>query len=138
VVTANVLACFYHYGRGHYFPRTLEYVRDVLLHRKYVQGSRYYPSVDCCLGFFGRLLQASKDVVLHATLGALLKSRLEERVGESGNALDLAMHVIACESMGIECGVDRRLLVASQWEDGGWLVGYMRMGRRELRLGIGG
>ena len=108
VVTANVLACFYHFGRGYQLTRTLQHIHDALLHRTYIHGTRYYPSSDCCLGFFGRLLQSSNDEAhLQATIGSLLKSRLQERVGESGSALDLALRVLACDSLDIECSVDR-------------------------------
>lgn len=87
-----MLACFYSFGRGHQLGHTLQLVQSVLLHRTYIQGTRYYPSPDCCLFFFGRLLQSSQDVHLKATLGSLLKERMQERVGterkrpRSGNA----------------------------------------------------
>ena len=126
VVTANVLACFYRSGRGHRLAHTLQQVHDAILNRSYINGTRYYPSADCCLGFFARLLQfGADDHNLQATMGPLLKSRLQERVGENGNALDLAMRVLACDSLGIECSADREALLRSQCQDGGWEAGWL-------------
>ena len=102
-----------------------------------MHGTRYYPSPDCCLGFFGRLLQYSEDHShLQATIGPLLKSRVQERVGESGNALDLAMRVLACDSLGMECSVDRHTLVYLQCQDGGWESGWIyRYGSTGVKIG---
>ncbi|KAF2867149.1 HAD-like domain-containing protein [Massariosphaeria phaeospora] len=137
VVCANVLACFYHYGRGYQFPRTLQHIHDVLLHRTYIDGTRYYPSADCCLGFFVRLLQsAPDDGHLQARLGPVLRSRVAERVGESGSPLDLAMRVLACDALGIEHGDDCRTLRRLQCQDGGWEPGWMyRYGSTGIKIG---
>lgn len=125
VVSANVLACFYSFGRGHQLEQTLQLIHSVLLHRIYIQGTRYYPSPDCCLFFFGRLLRSSEDVHLKATIGPLLQERMQERVGQSGKALDLAMRILTCDSVGLSCDVDRRTLLGLQCEDGGWKGGWM-------------
>ena len=137
MVTANVLACFYHFGRGDQLKHTLQHIHDVLLYRTYIHGTRYYPSIDCCLGFFGRLLQSShNNAHLQSTIGPLLKSRLEERVGESGSALDLAMRILACNSLAVECGVDRNTLLRIQCQDGGWEPGWMyRYGSTGVKIG---
>lgn len=107
------------------------------MHRTYIHGTRYYPSLDCCLGFFGRLLQSSrKNTHLQATIGPLLKLRLEERVGESGSALDLAMRILACNSLAVECSVDRHTLLRLQCQDGGWESGWMyRYGSTGVKIG---
>ncbi|KAI1819273.1 HAD-like protein [Xylaria intraflava] len=125
IVSANVLACFYSYNRGHELERTLQVVRSMLANRSYLQGTRYYPSPDCCLGFIGRLAQSSGDARLHDTLDSLLRSRLRERVGLGGSALDLAMRIITCSQMGIPCGEDRRTLLDLQCEDGAWEGGWL-------------
>lgn len=125
VVSANILACFYSYGRGHEHERTLQLVHSMLSDRSYVQGTRYYPSPDCCLGFIGRLLQSSSDAHLQTTLGALLKSRVRERLGLDGSALDLAMRIITCARVGVECEEDRHTLLGMQCEDGSWEAGWM-------------
>ena len=91
-----------------------------------MHGTHYYPSPDCCLGFFGRLFQSAADNThLQPTIGPLLQSRLQERVGEGGNALDLAMRVLACDSLGVECSVDRHALLRLQERDGGWESGWL-------------
>lgn len=137
VVSANVLACFYTFGRGHELARTLQHIHDVLLYRTYLNGTRYYPSPDCCLGFFARLLHSSRhDAHLQATLGNLVRLRVQERVGEKGSALDLAVRVIACDSLGVECTADRHALQGLQGHDGSWEPGWMyRYGSTGIRLG---
>lgn len=97
----------------------------MLLDRSYLQGTRYYPSPDCCLGFIGRLLRSSSDAHLQMALGPLLKSRVRERLGLGGSALDLAMRIITCAQMGVACEGDRRVLLDLQCEDGSWDAGWM-------------
>ena len=76
------------------------------------------------------------DAHLQATLGPLLKSRLEERIGESGSALDLAMRVLACSSLGIKCSVDLHTLLELQCQDGSWENGWLyKYGSTGLRIG---
>ena len=137
VVSSNVLACFYHFGRGRQFDETVRLICDVLERRIYLEGTRYYPSPDCCLGFFTRLLQYSgSETYLRDTLGPLLKEGLKERVGKDGSVLDLAMRITACDRMGIECEQDRRALAESQRPDGGWDLGWMyRYGSTGIRIG---
>ena len=139
VVSANVLACFYSFGRGQQLEHTLQMVHRTLLHRTYIQGTRYYPSPDCCLFFFGRLLQSSDDVHLKTTLGSLLKECTQERLGQSGSALDLAMRVLTCTVLGLDCGIDRRALLDLQCEDGGWKDGWINSyGSTGVRIGNSG
>jgi hypothetical protein len=97
----------------------------MLLDRSYMQGTRYYSSPDCCLGFIGRLLRSSSDAHLQMTLGPLLKSRVRERLGLGGSALDLAMRITTCAQMGIACKDDRRALLNLQCEGGSWEAGWM-------------
>ena len=108
----------------------------MLLDRSYIHGTRYYPSPDCCLGFIGRLLQSSSDAHLQMTLGPLLKSRLLERLGLDGTALDLAMRIITCSQMEIACEGDCRTLLALQCEDGSWESGWMyQYGSMGIKIG---
>ena len=58
-------------------------------------------------------------------LGSLLKERIQERVGQSGNALDIAVRIIVCKWLSLDCGVDCHTLLGMQCEDGGWNVGWM-------------
>ena len=136
VVSANVLACFYSFGRGQQLGHTLEFIHSVLLHRTYIQGTHYYPSPDCCLFFFGRLLQSSNDVHLKTSLGPLLKERTQERVGQSGSALDLAMRILTCSSLDLDCDIDHHSLLELQCEDGGWEGGWLyRYGSTGVNIG---
>ena len=131
-----MLACFYHFGRGQQLGHTLKAIQSVLLNRAYIQGTRYYPSPDCCLYFFGRLLHSSDDIHLRTTLGPLLKERMQERIGQSGNALDLAMRIATCSSLNLDCFNDRRALCDLQCEDGGWNEGWMyRYGSTGIKFG---
>ncbi|KAI1173383.1 HAD-like protein [Nemania sp. FL0916] len=136
IVSANILACFYSYGRGHEFEQTLRLIQSMLLDRSYSQGTRYYPSPDCCLGFIGRLLRSSDDLCLQSALGPLLASRLRERLGLGGSALDLAMRVSACAQLGIPCEQDRQCLLKLQCDDGSWEPGWMyQFGSRGMKIG---
>ncbi|TGO17743.1 hypothetical protein BTUL_0015g00790 [Botrytis tulipae] len=136
IVSANILACFYTYDRGHKFENTLQLIHSMLLDRSYIQGTRYYPSPDCCLGFIGRLLRSSSDPHLQMTLGPLLKSRVRERLGLEGNALDLAMRIITCIQMGVDCEEDRCALLKLQCDDGSWEAGWMyQYGTNGMKIG---
>ncbi|KAI1108083.1 HAD-like protein [Nemania sp. NC0429] len=136
IVSANVLACFYSFERGHEFERTLQLLHTMLLDRSYAKGTRYYPSPDCCLGFIDRLLRSSRNAHLQTSLAPLLASRLRERLGMSGDALDLAMRVKSCTHMGIACEDDRSRLLDMQCEDGGWEGGWIyRYGSTGVKVG---
>ena len=131
-----MLACFYTFGRGQQLGHTLEWIPNVLLQRTYMQGTRYYTSPDCCLFFFGRLLQSSNDVHLKTSLSPILKERTQERVGKSGSALDLAMRILTCNALDIKCEIDRSTLFKLQHEDGDWEVGWMyKYGKTGIKLG---
>ena len=58
-------------------------------------------------------------------LGSLLKERIQERVGQSGNALDIAVRILVCKWLSLDCGVDCHTLLGMQCEDGGWTAGWM-------------
>ena len=125
VVSANVLSCFYTFGRGQQLELTLQTIHSALLQRTYIQGTRYYSSADCCLFFFGRLWQSSNDDHLRATLGPLLKERTREQIGKAGSALDLAVRILTCSALDLNCDIDRRTLLDLQREDGSWEIGWM-------------
>ena len=127
VVSANVLTCFYTFGRGHShgLELTVRMIHNILLQQEYLHGTRYYPSPDCCLFFFARLLRCSDAEYLQTMLGPLLKERIQERVGLSGSAMDIAMRILACKWLGLESGDDRHVLLDKQCEDGGWDASWM-------------
>lgn len=108
----------------------------MLLDRAYIKGTRYYPSPDCCLGFISRLLVSSSDRHLHETLGPLLKSRVRERLGLGGSAMDLAMRILGCAAVRLPCEDDRRTLLELQCGDGSWKAGWMyQYGSTGIKIG---
>ena len=69
-------------------------------------------------------------------IGSLLKERVQERVGQSGNALEIAMRILVCKWLSVDCGGDRHTLLNMQREDGGWDAGWMyRYGSTGIRIG---
>ena len=131
----NVLHLFYSHGRGHELPGALAFVRQVLANRAYVDGTRYYER-DCVLYFAARLLASADDAELHGALGDVVRARLQEAVGAPGDALALAMRVVACVSVGLHDEVDVWRLRPLQCEDGGWERGWCcRYGKTGIRMG---
>lgn len=124
VVVVNVLHLFYSHGRGEELPAALAWVHQVLVHRAYAEGTRYY-FPDAFLYFLARLLCASPNPALHALLAPPLKERIQERVGMPADSLGIVMRVLTCASVGIRDEVDMRLLLPLQMEDGGWEIGWI-------------
>jgi hypothetical protein len=53
-----------------------------------------------------------------------------------GSALDLAMRILACDTLGVECNIDRKVLLRLQCEDGSWEPGWMyQYGTTRIKLG---
>lgn len=97
----------------------------MLKHRAYMNGTRYYDTPECFLYFLSRLLEITSDEKVHSALKPLLRDRLKERIGSSGDALALAMRVLACTRVGISDDIDMQHLLSLQREDGGWDGGRM-------------
>ncbi|KAG2043476.1 HAD-like domain-containing protein [Suillus americanus] len=136
VVCVNTLTLFYSYGRGHQLNRTLHWIREVLLHRAYLDGTRYYATPECFLYFLGRLLEISNDVYLVAYIKPLLIERIQERIGADGDALALSMRLRLCAYLGVHNDVDLRTLLPLQCEDGGWEIGWIyKYGSSGIRIG---
>ncbi|KAF7376184.1 Alpha-D-glucose-1-phosphate phosphatase YihX [Mycena sanguinolenta] len=136
VVCVNVLTLFYAYNRETELHSTLQWICEVLRNRAYLEGTRYYETAECFLYFLSRLLLSSNDQALHEALGALLKERLQERIGVEGDALQLAMRIVACNSMGVRNTVDLRKLRELQCEDGGFEIGWMyKYGSSNIKIG---
>ncbi|KAG2138330.1 Haloacid dehalogenase-like hydrolase-domain-containing protein [Suillus clintonianus] len=125
VVCVNVLTLFYSYGRGHQLDRTLQWIREVLLHRAYLDGTRYYVTPECFLYFVGRLLEISNDGYLAIHIKPLLIERVQERIGAEGDAMALSMRLCLCAYLGLRNNVDLRTLLPLQCEDGGWEIGWV-------------
>jgi hypothetical protein len=124
-VCVNVLTLFYKYNREAELQPTLQWICEVLRNRAYLDGTRYYETAECFLYFLSRLLLSSSDMALHTALGPMLKERLQERIGAEGDALQLAMRIVACASVGVRDDADLRTLLTLQHEDGGFEIGWM-------------
>jgi hypothetical protein len=69
------------------------------------------------LFFLSQFLSYCDDVDLHATLRPLLKERVQELIDDPGDALALAMRILACDFVGIRNEVDLDVLLALQSHD---------------------
>jgi hypothetical protein len=136
IVALNVLRLFYSRGRGQEVSPTLDWVLGVLEHRAHLDGTRYYETPECFLFFASKLLLATSDATLHARLVPLLRSRILERAGASGDALALAMRVLAGTVVGLRLEQDLAQLLPLQCEDGGWGPGWMyKYGSADIKIG---
>ncbi|KAI0832924.1 hypothetical protein BC628DRAFT_1407287 [Trametes gibbosa] len=125
VVCMNALTFSHTNGRAHELPETLDWVYAVLHNRAYAAGTLYYYGADSFLYFISRFLAVPRPLPFHANLHDLFKERLTERFGEPGDALALAMRILAATSVGLS---DRRgceQLLAMQAADGAWQTGWM-------------
>lgn len=136
VVCVNVLTLFYANGRGEELPRTFAWVQEVLINRGYTDGTRYYATPECFLFFMARLLEQIKGTKADLSLRPIFRQRVQEKIGSEGDALALAMRVLACASVGIRDEMDLRTLLALQQEDGGWEAGWMyKYGSSGINIG---
>ena len=109
---------------------------SVLEHRAYLEGTRYYETAECFLFFASQLLRATSDSTLHARLAPLLRTRILERTGAAGDALALAMRVLAGSVVGLRLENDLAQLLPLQHEDGGWGPGWMyKYGSSNIKIG---
>ncbi|KAK0185517.1 HAD-like domain-containing protein [Armillaria mellea] len=130
VVCVNVLHLFYSYAR------LQQWVYEVLLHRAYIQGSRYYETAECFLFFLYRFISDCEDPVIHSRFYPLLKERVMERIGAVGDGLALAMRLIVCDFTGVRNDIDLQTLRTFQCEDGGWDTGLIyKYGSSGLSIG---
>ena len=110
----------------------------VLEHRAYLDGTRYYETAECFLFFSARLLHKLKvrDEALHARLAHLLRERVLERAGCTGDALALAMRVIVGAAVGLRLERDLATLLPLQYEDGGWGPSWIyKYGSSGIKIG---
>lgn len=119
-MATNVLTFFYANSRGHELSTTLDWVYSVLLHEAYIDGTMYYYSPDAFLYFLSRLLP-----FVFERFASLFAKRCRERIGVDGDALALAMRVVAASAVGIEDRVDLDALLKMQEEDGAFPTGWV-------------
>ncbi|KAL3485495.1 HAD-like protein [Aspergillus germanicus] len=125
VIALNVLVAFHMHDRAYDLPQTLDWMLNILTHRAYIDGTRYYPTAEWFLYYMTRLLAVSNDTLLRETLEPILKTRVRERIGVAGDAFCLGMRLVTCRFLGIEDYQDRERLVDMQQVDGGWEVSSM-------------
>ena len=108
----------------------------MLEHRAYLDGTRYYETAECFLFFIARFLQNVRDEALHVRIAELLRERVLERSGCSGDALALAMRVLAGAAVGLRMERDLAALLPLQCEDGGWRLSWVyRHGSSDVKIG---
>jgi hypothetical protein len=115
-----VLSLFARYGREEELVKTISWVRDILYHRAYLSGTRYYASPEAFLFFFARFTGYLRPGPRKQELRALLYERVQERTKAPVDSLALSMRILVCLSLGIECTADVSTLIGMQSEDGGW------------------
>ncbi|KAL2812696.1 hypothetical protein BJX63DRAFT_432398 [Aspergillus granulosus] len=120
IVCINVLTLFAKHHREEQLSATITWIRDVLYHRAYLAGTRYYASPEAFLFFFTRLTSNLRPGSLKEDLSTLLSERLLERNGTPADSLALSMRILACQALSIESPADVAKLMAMQCPDGGW------------------
>jgi hypothetical protein len=136
VVCTNILTFFYAHGRGHELSEGFAWVRAILQHRAYLDGTLYYYGADTFLFFLSRLLEVSPSI--YEQIGPLFSERILERVGKGGDALALAMRIIAACTVHVEdaLGSDIQQLKGMQEVDGGWPTGWIyKYGSIDILIG---
>ncbi|KAK8848563.1 HAD-like protein [Apiospora arundinis] len=137
-VCVNVVRLFYTYGRGMDpgLAATKQWIHDVLLHRAYENGTRYYHQPDVFLYFFARLLRENPQSDLYASHASLLQERLRERINLTDDPIALGMRVLACYYMGIRNETDLKHLLSKQQADGAFGIGWLcQYGKTGIKLG---
>ncbi len=136
IACMNVLSFFYAHGCGHELSQEFALVHAILQHRAYLDGTIYYYGADAFLFFLSRLLEVSPSIYEH--IAPLFSKRILERVGEGGDALALAMHIIAACMVHVEdaLGSDIQQLKRMQEVDGGWPIGWIdKYGNKDILMG---
>ncbi|WP_327255829.1 hypothetical protein [Streptomyces sp. NBC_01244] len=125
---------------------SMRYLTDHLTSRRYLDGTRYYPSPDAFLYAASRLC-ARFPSSTHALTGHLRRAWQEreeyadtQAAPESGPGmpLDLALRMLTAGNLALTTGQDqrRRLLARAQRPDGSWAAcPYYRMGRFPVFFG---
>ena len=108
----------------------------MLKHRAYLEGTRYYETAECFLFFASQLLRVSANTRLHGQLSPLLRERILERAGATGDALALSMRVLAGMAVGVRLERELAELLPLQCEDGGWGPGWIyKYGSSGVKIG---
>lgn len=132
----NTASLFYRHGRQSEVRSSLNFIHDVLFHRAYLHGTRYYSTPECFLFFTSRLLEQGSDLDLYGRFAPLLAARVKERIGLPGDPLALAMRLLAGYSLGVSNSQDAATLLAMQCDDGSWPAGWIyKYGSSGVQIG---
>ncbi|KAF8527230.1 HAD-like protein [Gautieria morchelliformis] len=123
VVCVNALTLFYAHSRGQELSATLDWCCDILQNRAYMHGTLYYAPPEAFLFFLSRLMVVSVHV--RRRCQRMLAERLNERIGTEGDALALAMRILAAATVGIRDSIDYQRLRTLQEQDGSWPTGWL-------------
>lgn len=108
----------------------------VLKHRAYIDGTRYYETAESFLFFASQFLRFTTDAHVHRVFAPLLRERIRERAGATGDALALSMRVLAGVIVGVRLERELTELLPMQCEDGGWSLSWAyRYGRSGIKIG---
>lgn len=132
----NTLTLFYLYGRGNQLKETFEWVKNILIRRAYLGGTYYYLTADCFLYFFSRFLLNVPEV--YNSLKKILRQAISERFGAPGDALALAMRIIAANNVDMVDLVDVPALLSLQQEDGRFTGYFYRYPSTGILIGNDG
>ena len=119
----NGLALFNEYSRGHQLAATEEWIFKVLNTRAFRDGTHYYPSPDMFLYYVSRLLRKAPN--LRERFGPVLRDCVRERMEADGDALALALRLIAAARCGVRNEHNMAKLLTLQKEDGSWEAGVV-------------
>lgn len=117
VVCANTLYLSHLLERGDETKDTEAWLMQQLKTNDHESGTRYYESPDALLYFAARLIKFPE---VTPELAALVSDKLQQRIGSSKNALDLAMRVSVATELGFDNSDEAELLSRMQEPDGGW------------------
>ncbi len=121
-VAVNVLylMCQINYNNQDHLKATRDYVYNFLKQKKYLNGTRYYPSPDVFLFFLSRLVSDFPEKFKDFT--RVLKSNLISQIDTTSYPLERALRIIALKKFGIVNRIDFTKLLDDQLEDGGWAM----------------
>ncbi|EDU44476.1 hydrolase HAD superfamily [Pyrenophora tritici-repentis] len=135
-VLVNAIRAFYHYNRGVEMQPELNYVRRILLHRGYVEGSEMYISGEPFLYFVSCLIAENPNAPEVQTLREPAAAVLRDYVNSKGDSFCVTARVLACQKLGVDPQSDIRYLKSLQEVDGGWELGWpCKFGRSRKRIG---
>ena len=134
VVIVNVLRAFYKYDRGDDILECLDYVKQTLDCRSYVNGTRHYLP-PAFLFFLSRLIAENPSAGAVQELHSTLKSRVQEHIGQKEDAFAVATRILTCQTLGLDASTDLKTLKTLQDDDGAWKRGWLcRFGKNKKRI----